>query len=96
MSGSSSPEDGAAHAIFAPQPQIPDDLREDVLQTEAIALFTVSPDGDVAVGLTKATDNPRLNRVLLDALRRWKFFPAIRNGVAINSTVEVRIPISVL
>jgi protein TonB len=70
-------------------------LREDVLQTEAIALFTVSPDGEVMVTLTKATGNPRLNEVLLDTLKRWKFFPAITNGVAINSTVEVRIPISV-
>jgi protein TonB len=95
-SGGSGPEDGAAHAIYVPPPQIPDDLREDILQAEAIALFTVSPDGDVAVKLTKATDNPRLNQVLLDALRRWKFFPAISNGIAINSTVEVRIPISVL
>jgi len=48
-SGSPNPEDGAAHAIYALQPAIPDDLREDVLQTEAIALFMVSPDGFVLV-----------------------------------------------
>src|SRR5262245_38468291 len=93
--GTAGPEDGAAHAVYAPPPQIPDDLPEDLLQTEAIALFTVSPGGEVMVTLTKATDNPGLNQVLLDALRRWKFIPTIRNGIAINSTVEVRIPISV-
>jgi len=92
--GSAGPEDGVAHAIYAPPPLIPDDLREDVLETEAIALFTVSPGGEVMVTLTKATDSPRLNEVLLDTLRRWKFIPAIRNGIAINSTVEVRIPIT--
>jgi len=33
--------------------------------------------------------------VILDALKQWKFFPAVHNGVAIESTFEVRIPISV-
>jgi len=33
--------------------------------------------------------------VLLDTLKQWKFFPAVKNGVAIESSFEVRIPISV-
>jgi len=51
--------------------------------------------GNVIVTLTKATDNPRLNEVLLKALKRWRFFLAIQNGIAISSIVELRIPISV-
>ncbi|HEV2171158.1 MAG TPA: hypothetical protein VGR40_09435 [Candidatus Binatus sp.] len=84
-----------AHAIYAPTPVIPDDLREDVIQTEAVARFNVSFDGTSEVTLETATSNPRLNQVLLDTLKQWKFFPAVKNGVAINSTFEVRIPISV-
>lgn len=95
MSGGAASETSAAHAIYAPQPDIPDELREDVLQTEAIALFTVSPDGEVVVILTKATGNARLNEALLETLSRWRFFPAVKNGVAVSSMVEVRIPISV-
>jgi periplasmic protein TonB len=84
-----------ARAIYAPTPVIPDDLREDVMQTEAVARFNVSFDGISEVSLEKPTSNPRLNQVLLDTLKLWKFFPAIKNGVAIPSTFEVRIPISV-
>lgn len=84
-----------AHAIYAPTPVIPDDLREDVMQTEAVARFNVSFDGTSEVELEKPTSNPRLNQVLLDTLKQWKFFPAVKNGVAIASTFEVRIPISV-
>jgi protein TonB len=84
-----------ARAIYAPTPVIPDDLREDVIQTEAVALFNVSFDGVSEVTLEKPTSNPRLNQVLLATLKQWKFFPAVKNGVAIPSSFEVRIPISV-
>jgi periplasmic protein TonB len=84
-----------ARAIYAPTPVIPDDLREDVIQTEAVARFNVTFDGVSEVTLEKPTSNPRLNQVLLDTLKQWKFFPAVKNGVAIPSTFEVRIPISV-
>ena len=84
-----------ARAIYAPTPVIPDDLREDAIQTEAIARFKVSFDGASEVMLEKPTSSPRLNQVILDALKQWKFFPAVHNGVAIESSFEVRIPISV-
>jgi len=84
-----------AHAVYAPVPQIPDDLREDVLQTEAVAHFKVNYDGQVEVNLTTKTSNPRLNKILLDTLQQWRFFPATKNGVAINSEFDLRIPITV-
>jgi protein TonB len=84
-----------ARAIYSPTPVIPDDLREDVMQTEAVARFNVSFDGVSEVTLEKPTSNPRLNQVLLDTLKQWKFFPAVKNGVAIASSFEVRIPITV-
>ena len=84
-----------ARAIYAPTPVIPDDLREDVMQTEAVARFNVTFDGVSQVTLEKPTSSPRLNQVLLDTLKQWKFFPAVKNGVAIASSFEVRIPISV-
>ncbi len=84
-----------AHAIYAPTPVIPDDLREDVMQTEAVARFNVSFDGICEVTLEKPTSSPRLNQVLLETLKQWKFFPAVKNGIAIPSSFEVRIPITV-
>ena len=84
-----------ARAIFAPVPKIPDELREDALDTVAIAHFKVSYDGQVEVALVQPTSNPQLNEILLDTLKQWRFFPAMRTGVAIASEFDVRIPITV-
>jgi protein TonB len=84
-----------ARAIYAPTPTIPDDMRENIFQAVAIAHFKVSPDGTVEVTLAQPTPNPRLNQILLNTLRQWKFFPAMKDGIAINSEFDVRIPISV-
>jgi protein TonB len=84
-----------ARAIYAPVPEIPDELREDALDTVAVAHFKVGYDGQVEVTLVKPTINPQLNGILLDTLKQWKFFPAMKSGVAIDSQFDVRIPISV-
>jgi periplasmic protein TonB len=84
-----------ARAIYAPTPTIPDDLREDALSAVAVAHFKVGYDGQAEVTLAKPTSNPELNQILLESLRQWKFFPAMRSGVAIASEFDVRIPISV-
>lgn len=84
-----------ARAIYAPAPVIPDDLREDSFQTEAVARFKVFYEGNVEVSLVTPTPNPRLNKVLLDALRQWRFFPAAKSGIAIDAVFEVGIPIAV-
>jgi len=84
-----------ARAIYAPAPTIPDDLRENVFETVALAHFHVSFDGVAKVTLTQPTSNPRLNLLLLDTLKQWRFFPAIRNGIATDSEFDIRIPIAV-
>ncbi|MGH7840899.1 MAG: energy transducer TonB [Candidatus Binataceae bacterium] len=94
VSGLGTDNDGA-RAILAPTPVIPDDLREQELNAVAIAHFKVAYDGGVTVTLTKPTESPRLNQILLDALSQWRFFPAHKNGVAIDSEFDVRIPVTV-
>ena len=84
-----------ARALYAPTPQIPDDLRQDVFQAVAVAHFRVAYDGTATVTLTTPTSNPRLNQLLLTDLQQWKFFPGMKDGVAIDSEFDVRIPISV-
>ena len=84
-----------AQALFAPPPEVPDDLREDVFETEALARFHVDDDGHTTVTLVKATSNPRLNRILLDSLKQWRFAPAVKAGIKVDSEFDVRIPIAV-
>ena len=84
-----------ARAIYSPTPEIPDDLREGTFQAVAVAHFDVSRNGEVKVTLAKATADPRLNQILLSTLRQWRFFPAMKDGMPIDSSFDVRIPISV-
>lgn len=93
--GSSATENVGARALYAPTPQIPDDLRASVFSALAIAHFVVDRDGHVQVTLLRATSSPRLNQVILSSLRTWKFFPATQDGVPVASEFDLRIPIVV-
>jgi periplasmic protein TonB len=84
-----------AQAIVRPTPQIPDDLREDAFNTVAVARFHIAADGVATFELTKPTPNPRLNRLLLEKLREWRFFPAMRDGKPVPSDQDIRITFEV-
>ncbi len=84
-----------ARALYAPTPEIPDDLREDAVSAVAVAHFEVGVDGRAQVTLTQSTTNPRIDEILLDTLKQWRFAPATRNGVAIESQFDIRIPVTV-
>jgi protein TonB len=82
-------ESGGARAIVHPLPVIPDELREAALHEKAIAHFRIAADGSATVELTQPTQNLRLNRLLLDTLKHWKFFPAIKEGQPVASEQDV-------
>jgi len=84
-----------ARAIYKPLPEIPDTLRSRNLELVALARFKVAADGSAQVELIEPTSEPDLNRALLEALKRWRFFPAMQNGKAVASSVDIRIPVSV-
>jgi periplasmic protein TonB len=88
-------DSAGARAIYAPLPKIPDELREYDFKSVAVARFKVSPGGTVTVALITPTPDPRLNEILLATLRQWRFFPAMRDGEAVASEFDVRIPIVV-
>ncbi len=90
MSGNS-----GAQAILRPLPRIPDDLREEAMDAAAVARFHVAVDGSATVELARPTQNPRLNRLLLDTLKTWRFFPALKDGKPVASTEEIVVRIQV-
>jgi len=56
----------------------------------ATARFQIAVDGSITVALVKPTQNPRLNRLLLETLKTWRFMPAIKDGNPVPS-VEVMV-----
>ena len=81
-----------AVAQRSPAPRYPQAaLRRGVGGTVKV-LANVAPDGSVAkVEVAEGSGNRDLDRAALDAVRRWQFKPATRNGQPVAS--EVRVPI---
>ncbi|WP_256982645.1 energy transducer TonB [Caballeronia sordidicola] len=84
-----------ARALTQPLPVVPDDLRETAYRAEALARFSVHVDGSVDVELLKPTSYPRLNQLLLEALRKWRFFPAMEGGHPVESRQDIRVHFNV-
>ena len=70
-------------------------MRDEVMQATAVARFHVAPDGSATVALLTPTDFAALDQLILDTLSHWRFQPAVRDGVAIESDAEVRLRITV-
>jgi periplasmic protein TonB len=85
----------SARAIYKPMPEVPEALRRNPIELLAVARFRVAANGAAQVELIESTGDPNLNRALLEALARWRFFPAMQGGKPVASTIDVRIPISV-
>lgn len=84
-----------ARAIYQPKPDIPDELRDQVSHTTVLARFHISASGAVTVELVKAAADPRLNQLVLNTLRDWRFFPATKNGNPVDSTQDITIHLNV-
>ncbi len=74
-----------------PLPEIPDDLRAYAYRAFALARFTIHVDGSVDVALIKPTPHPRLNQLLMETLKSWRFSPALKDGRAIESEQDIRV-----
>lgn len=84
-----------ATVIYQPMPKIPDDLRREAFNTYAMARFHVAADGGATVELLTPSQNPRLNRLLLEALKTWRFTPATDSGRPVASTFDIRVRFAV-
>lgn len=84
-----------ARAIYKPMPDIPEELRRHPMTLVGVARFRVAADGSATVELIEPTASPLLNRALLAALRRWRFFPAMNHGQSTASTIDIRIPVEI-
>lgn len=62
---------------------------KDRLQGQVVVKFTVSETGDVEK-VEAVSGNPVLATAALDAAKKWKFKPFIRNGKAVKAATNIR------
>jgi periplasmic protein TonB len=89
---SGSPNQGrtGAYALAKPEPKIPDDLADDDARYNLSIKFNIGADGLFTVELVNPTPNPRLNRLYLDTVKNYKFFPATEDGKPVASSLTIR------
>ena len=88
-------QDQSAAPNFRPLPKIPDDLREEAFQNYAIARFHIAADGSFTVELIKPCNNPKLNFLLLESLKKWQFVPEKKFGVFVAATKDIKVEFKV-
>jgi protein TonB len=79
----------AAVALSQPQPQVPDDMLADDLDATCKVLLTIHADGTVDASQEKSSGNAVLDKLALNAVRKWRFRPATRDGVPTESYLHV-------
>jgi protein TonB len=73
-----------AKPIATVAPSYSPELRTRDVEGEVVLAFTISAKGDVSnVEVVSSTDR-KLEFPALDAVRRWKFAPAMKDGVAVS------------
>ena len=84
-----------ARAIYRPMPKIPDELREEALSAVAVVRFHIMEDGTATVEFVTPTPDPRINQLILNTLKTWRFFPALKFGKPVRSVREIKIHLEI-
>jgi TonB family protein len=73
-------------------PDVPDELRQEYVAATIPVRLQIAEDGTFTATLLKPTQNPRLNRWLLEHINKWKFSAKMENGkpVASEQTVTIK------
>ena len=83
--------------IDTPKPTLPDSLRSDTLDRTTVAEFVVGTDGaPVEIRVVQSAGMDDLDKLAMDAARQWRFKPATRDGVPVQSTVRLHVAFQVL
>ena len=83
--------DQKPRAIFQAAPVFPNELRGRKLEGVVIVLFVVDATGKVAQPRVEKSSHPAFEKPALDAVKQWKFEPAIKGGNRVPC--KMRVPI---
>lgn len=74
--------------IYAPEPQLPHDKSNQ--QPVAVELL-INPDGSVGEVSLQSRPSPDVAKNVLEAVRKWRFQPAMLLGVPIGSKIQAKV-----
>nr|WP_309697371.1 TonB family protein [Armatimonas sp.] len=68
------------------QPTIPDSLKKGEFKSFVRVVVEIEADGSFEVTLRTSSGNPEVDQRVLEALKKWKWRPALKSGQALAST----------
>jgi len=74
--------------IDQPAPAYPFDLRKEQREGQVTLLFTVTADGSVANPVVIQSSNWVFRDLALNAVRKWKYTPALQDGHPVSAKVS--------
>jgi protein TonB len=80
-----------AEAVYAPEPEISPELKEQCFKSCCIAKFLIKKDGTTSVHILSTSGSPDVDDIALKALRHWKFKPATVNGEPVESSRKIQV-----
>jgi TonB family protein len=82
-------------ARYMPRPNYPFELRRAGVTGETLTSVVVTADGNVADARTLRATNQAFADAALECVKKWKFSPALRNGIPVNCRVSLPIAFSI-
>ncbi len=68
------------------QPSIPDSLKKGEFKSFVRVVVEIEVDGSFEASLRTSSGNQEIDQRVLDALKKWKWRPALKNGQVVAST----------
>lgn len=87
------PVQADAVIVSQPKPVLPDDINFDDIHSSFFALFTIRADGSTDVKMVSSTGDSRVDQIVLDTARLWKFRPATVNGKPVLSYKRLEVEV---
>ncbi len=88
QTGPSADIDFPPRILLSRFPDYPLDLRNAGIDGQVVVRFTVELDGSVSDPAVQGSPPPELAVLALDAISRWKFTPATKNGLPIRTRLQ--------
>jgi TonB family protein len=70
--------------------EIPEDLKSQSFKSFVRVRVTIVADGSFTVFLRSSSGNPRVDKLVVDALNQWKWEPALKDGEPVDSVQAFR------
>ncbi len=74
--------------MFSAQPRAPAELRGKKIVGTVTVIFVVDATGKVTNARVEESNHPAFEKPALDAIRQWKFEPALRGGARVNCNMR--------